>query len=374
MQANASWSPQPGAGGHGLARRAPLAIVALLVAACTSGTSPAPTGTPGGTPALPSGPATASPTLAPGATAGPTTDPPPALVAMSTFGVPAGSHPHDVAPAADGGIWYTAQATGTLGWLDPVTRDIVETRLGSGSAPHGVIVGPDDAAWVTDSGLNAIVRVDGTTRAVTAFPLDGPDANLNTATFDGDGRLWFTGQNGFYGRLDPESGALETFPAPNGRGPYGIATTPDGEVVYGSLAGSYLGLIDRETDEVTVVDTPTAGGGARRVWADSAGGLWITEWFAGKIARYDPGAGTWQEWDLPGDAQPYAVYVAEDDGVWISDFGSNAMLRFDPGTETFISLVHDSDPASVRQLLGRPGEVWGAESSADRLMVVQFGG
>ena len=36
---------------------------------------------------------------------------------VATYPVPAGSHPHDVAPAADGGVWYTAQASGELGWL-----------------------------------------------------------------------------------------------------------------------------------------------------------------------------------------------------------------------------------------------------------------
>src|SRR5205823_3188454 len=40
---------------------------------------------------------------------------------MQEYTVPTGSHPHDVAPAADGGIWYTAQASGQLGWLDPNT-------------------------------------------------------------------------------------------------------------------------------------------------------------------------------------------------------------------------------------------------------------
>jgi virginiamycin B lyase len=33
--------------------------------------------------------------------------------------VPPGSHPHDVAPATDGGVWYTAQRLGALGHLDP---------------------------------------------------------------------------------------------------------------------------------------------------------------------------------------------------------------------------------------------------------------
>jgi hypothetical protein len=31
-------------------------------------------------------------------------------VAVRMFPVPAGSRPHDVAPAADGGVWFTAQA------------------------------------------------------------------------------------------------------------------------------------------------------------------------------------------------------------------------------------------------------------------------
>src|SRR5215210_1837127 len=87
------------------------------------------------------------------------------------YDVPAGSHPHDVAPARDGGVWYTAQASGELGWLDPASGRTRHVRLGEGSAPHGVIVGPDGAPWITDGGLNAIVRVDPRTRRVRRFPL-----------------------------------------------------------------------------------------------------------------------------------------------------------------------------------------------------------
>jgi virginiamycin B lyase len=35
------------------------------------------------------------------------------------FPVPEGAHPHDVAPAPDGAVWYTAQNQGALGILDP---------------------------------------------------------------------------------------------------------------------------------------------------------------------------------------------------------------------------------------------------------------
>lgn len=294
--------------------------------------------------------------------------------AVETFPVPAGSHPHDVAPAADGGVWYTAQRSGRLGRLDPATGEVRETPLGPGSAPHGVIVGSDGAAWVTDGGQNAIVRVDPETQAVDVYrlPASAPNANLNTAAFDAEGVLWFTGQSGIYGRLDPGSGEMEVYQAPRGTGPYGITATPDGEIYYASLAGSYLGAVDRRTGDVRVIEPPTAGAGVRRAWSDSNGMIWISEWNAGQVARYDPGTDEWQEWLLPGDdPHAYAIYVDENDAIWLSDFGANAILRFDPMTETFMSFPAQSQPAEVRQLLGRPGEVWGAESAADQLVVVR---
>jgi virginiamycin B lyase len=293
---------------------------------------------------------------------------------VQEYDVPAGSHPHDVAPAPDGMVWYTAQATGELGRLDPTTGETHHILLDRAARPHGVIVGPDGAPWITDGGLNAIVRVDPVTEEVTVYPLpdDAPNGNLNTATFDNNGILWFTGQSGIYGRLDPAVGEVEVFHAPRGRGPYGITTTPDGAVYYASLAGSHIAQINIVTGEATVLEPPTAGQGARRVWTDSSGRIWVSEWNAGQVALYDPADGSWQEWALPGEgAQAYAVYVDEQDRVWLSDFGNNSMVRFDPATEEFLSFPLPSPNANVRQILGRIGEVWGAESGADKLVVLR---
>jgi virginiamycin B lyase len=288
------------------------------------------------------------------------------------FAVPAGDRPHDVAPAPDGRVWYTAQRAGMLGALDPETGDVQRVALGEGSAPHGVIMGPDDAPWVTDGGLNAIARVDPETLEVTTLPLPVTEnASLNTAAFDGDGVLWFTGQRGVYGRVDPADGEVEVFDAPRGAGPYGIAATPDGTVWLASLAGSYIGRIDADGG-LTVVDVPTPGGGARRIWSDSQGNLWVTEWNAGKLARYDPAAGAWQEWPLPGDSsQPYAVFVDDEDIVWVTDFGADALVRFDPRTEQMSAFPFPTSGAEVRQLLGRSGEVWGAGSATDTILVLR---
>jgi virginiamycin B lyase len=305
----------------------------------------------------------------------PETEPPEAsCLTLTTYPVGAGEHPHDVSPAADGKrIWYTAQNAGALGLLDPETGDIELVPLGSGSAPHGVILGPDDAAWVTDSGLNAIVRVDDETHEVSSFPVDAPGANLNTATFDADGILWFTGQSGVVGRLDPETGEMVTTTETGGRGPYGITATPDGQVFFASLAGSYLGKASFANGAIQIetFNPPTTGAGPRRVWTDSTGVIWISEWNAGMVGRYDPATGEWQEWKLPGDApQAYAVFVDEHDLVWLSDFGGNALVRFNPATESFDSFPLPDPGGSVRQIHGREGEVWGAESGADKLISV----
>ena len=84
---------------------------------------------------------------------------------------------------------------------------------------------------------------------------------------------------------------------------------------------------------------------------------------------YDPRSKRWRR--VPGtNPMIYAVYVDERDKVWLSDFGANALIRFDPVTAKFTQVPLPSADAAVRQILGRPGEVWGAESGTDKLVLV----
>lgn len=294
---------------------------------------------------------------------------------LKEYPVARGDHPHDVAPAPDGTVWYTAQSAGVLGRLEPTTGRVSRISLGPGARPHGVIVGPDGAAWVTDGGLNAILRVDPLTHAIRRYPLPAGAAyaDLNTAAFDSTGVMWFTGQAGYYGSVEPDSGRTRVFEAPRGRGPYGITASPDGYLYFASLAGSYVGQIDPRTGTVMVLDPPWKGQGTRRIWADSRGVLWITGWSAGKLLRLDPRTREWKQRALPGKGPlPYALYVDEGDRVWISDWALNSLLLYDPAADLFTSFPLPSWGAEIRQVLGRKGELWGAESGSDRLIVVHF--
>jgi virginiamycin B lyase len=296
---------------------------------------------------------------------------------VQEYAIPRGHRVHDVwADAAlHGPVWFSAQGSGHLGILDPKSGQVELVALGRGSSPHGVIAGADGAPWLTDSGQNAIVRVDPKTRQVKVWklPEDTGYTNLNTAIFDLKGMHWFTGQRGIYGRLDPRSGDMRVFNAPKGRGPYGIHVTPEGVVYYASLAGSHIARIDATSGAATVIEPPTPRQGARRVWSDSRGNIWVAEWNSGNLSRYEPKSGKWTMWKAPGEgSQVYAVYVDETDKVWVSEWASQTMLRFDPATEKFESFKSSSANANVRQIHGRKGEVWTPESAADKIVVYRY--
>ena len=166
---------------------------------------------------------------------------------------------------------------------------------------------------------------------------------------------------------------MQVFQAPRGAGPYGIIQTWDGgRIFYASLAGSHIAEINLETasprrsTHPRPARAPAGCGPTRRATCGSASGT------RGRWAATTRNSGEWREWKLPGSRpQAYAVYVDEIDKVWLTDFGANAIVRFDPVSESFESFELPGRNAAVRQLLGRAGEVWGAESGLDKLVVIR---
>jgi virginiamycin B lyase len=122
-----------------MSRLAALVGVLVLSACAAPEVSDAPTPSAAAT-AMPTATAPPSLPVSPSATEAPTPSQRQELVmTAATYPLPAGSAPHDVAPAADGGVWCTGQGNGTLGWFTPDGGEVREVPLRNGSAPHGVI-------------------------------------------------------------------------------------------------------------------------------------------------------------------------------------------------------------------------------------------
>ena len=178
-----------------------------------------------------------------------------------------------------------------------------------------------------------------------------------------------------HGKLDVKTGKVNVWKSPKGRGSYGMTTTPDGEVWFVSLSNSYLGKVDRKTGNVEVFEPPIKNTGVRRVWSDSKGTLWMSEWNTGMIASFTPSTRQWNRYAIPGvtRANLYAVYVDNKDVVWVSNWGDNKVYSFDPKTLQFTAVPGSRNGADIRQINGANGVVYLPESGNASVMAVTTG-
>src|SRR5947209_10169079 len=88
-----------------------------------------------------------------------------AKMEMRTFPVLAGAGAHDVYPAPDGAVWFTAQSAGKLGRLDPRTGKSDLIALGPSAAPHPamkVVVAHGKASWMQE----VLEKMEASTRVI----------------------------------------------------------------------------------------------------------------------------------------------------------------------------------------------------------------
>src|SRR5437870_7477265 len=80
--------------------------------------------------------------------------------------------PHDPAVGADGIVWYTDQANGYIGRLDPATGKVTDYATPTPtSGPHGIVVAPDGGVWYTGNFTGRLGRLDSATGVVDEYPL-----------------------------------------------------------------------------------------------------------------------------------------------------------------------------------------------------------
>ena len=249
------------------------------------------------------------------------------------------SNAHSLAESeVDQHIFITPSAQRRIVEFDPETKQFTLHEIGGGVYPHTIRMDHQDRAWFTLALSNQVGMLDRSTGKFKIY-------DLPTRGF----REWLTVKLiAFTLKLIswgvPVAQWLPVDRESTGTPlPYGIDVTPDGKIWFARLHTDEIGVIDPDTDEITMISTPFKG--PRRLRTDDDGNLWIAAFPESLIARYEPVSGKFTQFDLPvlprGSETPYSLNVDRRHNiVWVDGNQSNSLMAMDiaSGAWRFIPL------------------------------------
>jgi virginiamycin B lyase len=295
------------------------------------------------------------------------------------------SYCHDLEVDRHGIVWVVDIGQDALYRMDPRTGKKTSYQIPAGDSqkipwsysgynthvgPHSIEADEQGRLWITLAFGNKLAMFDPATESFRTFTVPAPGVYPHTLRVAKDGTVWFTLYiSGHIGKFDPktERFTLYTPPTPGGTH-YGIAIGPDGMVWYSQLYGQRIGRVDPQTGSITEFKTP--GLGPRRLEVDSKGIVWIPEYGAGLLARFDPAMKAFKEYPLPtgtsGEA-PYALGIDRDDNIWICGTISDTIMKFDPTTSKFTVIPMPEGVTFTREIefdySATPMTVWSINSN-----------
>lgn len=276
-------------------------------------------------------------------------------------------------PAVDaqGNIWVGEMTANKLARIDPRTGQVTEWTPPNGQ--HNIMETAIDRygmIWFTEQLANYIGRFDPTTQTFKVYSLDvaiGPRMAPQDLAFDTSGRLWFTLLGGRIGRLDPATGAMQSWVAPVPAGtsrayPFSLAVTPDG-VWFGYLSGGAVGRLDPATGATTLMPLKHPQAAIYAMTAGVAGHIWFTEMQPAILGMIDARTSAVTEVAVPklaGDpSMLYGVVTTPDGVVWFASAGSNAVVRYQAETQAFTFYqLPTSQSIPFGLALGHDSSIW----------------
>ena len=269
-----------------------------------------------------------------------------------------------------GGVWFTerggnsdfsGRGPGGVGRLDPLTGTVEDyPHLDPFGDAHGLTVDTDGYVWWAGR-PDYLVRLHPETGEMIRF--NGEQGTGHTPVTDSKGNIWFSVLAGNkLGVWEKASAEVMILDVPNGQArPYGIYVDPQDKVWFAEFHSCGVTRYDPETKEFSRFDAPSKPCRIRRLGGDWEGNVWYGNNSAGKIGRVNPTTGEIKEWEMPAQpGQPYDVWPDAQGNVWISDDGPEpaVMIKFDPRTErfTYFPSVQQADMPKVQ--IARDGGIW----------------
>ncbi len=266
--------------------------------------------------------------------------------------------PFSAAPDKNGFLWIPNFGNANkITRLDPKTgemQDFPVPNIGTAGI-HSAVPAPDGSVWLAEQGSNKVGRWDPDTEQITEYQ-DIGKGSKHTIRIDRSGNVWSTGSP--LSKFDPETKKFTRFEEV--KDSYDVRQDANGDIWFTRLFGSKIGKIDMKTMKVTQWDSPTPGGGPRRMEIAPDGMIWFDEFYAGKIARFDPQTQTFKEYTLPGpDPTPYALGFDADGYLWYNSHDMDVIGRFDTKTGKVIEYPFPHAEVFMREFFrDSQGRMW----------------
>jgi virginiamycin B lyase len=195
---------------------------------------------------------------------------------------PSAAGPAQIAPAADGSVWFTEPGASQIGHLDAagkVTEFPTPTPL---SAPSGIAIARNNYIVYTELGANKIgyMSPDGSTNV--EFPIPTRYSLPTSIVVGPDDAFWFTESGANHiGRMD-SSGHIQEVAVSSA--PRAITVGPDGALYFTETAANKIGRITI-FGAVNEIAIPDANSGPDGIATGPDGAMWFTESNLSKIGR-----------------------------------------------------------------------------------------
>jgi len=232
--------------------------------------------------------------------------------------IPVGHGEFGAVAVGDGGVWVTTFDENKLSRIDPATNKVVaEIKLGAN--PGAILVTPA-AIWVSNHRGGTISRVDPATNKVVATISVGP------AKPSGPASIWLVGSDLWVAvpnissivRIDPSTNqSIAEVKVP---GLFGLLVA--GDAVYGYGIRSQLYQIATDTNTVAKKFSP-----AYTPWAYGAGAFWGSD---GKdlLRSAGPPFDNFERWRVAGQQSEDVNYAFDDRSIWLLN-NDGAIVRIE---------------------------------------------
>lgn len=269
----------------------------------------------------------------------------------------------------DGSVWFAAPNLGAIGRIDPETRKVSYLHLGKRAKPGALAFAPDNTLFVTDRALNVLHRIDGASGDVTriTMPAELPILDLAGLRVDGEGRIWFAGANGWLGRFEPGTGAVEVSSHDDLQGLSINTMGENGALWFVAWRAGRMIRIDPARGRFDSTALPEHFRGARGISSGVQGEIWISASKTNAIARFT-GRGTWKIIPLPWpESQPQAILARRDGSVLVADGARRRLLRYEPKLDRFEEVGEFGPGGIIKALIETRNGVAMADSGGDEI-------